>query len=127
MNAFLLPTLIVLGATYVSQGGIRGFTLAGFFVIYYFFISRLANQFGNAVSEALSTSHALKAARTRVESQARALKELARRHELAARKAEEAVRGGCEALILSDEAVGPGRAPIPMILATMTGTAGPRP
>ncbi len=33
-------------------------------------------------------------------------------------EAEEAVRGGCEALILSDEAVGPGRAPIPMILAT---------
>ncbi|MEN0653701.1 MULTISPECIES: response regulator [Hyphobacterium] len=92
VNAFLLPTLIVLGATYVSQGGVRGFTLAGFFVIYYFFIARLANQFGNAVSEALSTSHALKAARTRVESQARALKELARRHELAARKAEEAVR-----------------------------------
>jgi len=92
VNAFLLPTLIVLGATYVSQGGVRGFTLAGFFVIYYFFIARLANQFGNAVSEALSTSHALQAARTRVESQARALKELARRHELAARKAEEAVR-----------------------------------
>lgn len=92
VNAFLLPTLIVLGATYVSQGGVRGFTLAGFFVIYYFFIARLANQFGSAVSEALSTSHALKAARTRVESQARALKELARRHELAARKAEEAVR-----------------------------------
>ena len=92
VNAFLLPTLIVLGATYVSQGGVRGFTLAGFFVIYYFFISRLANQFGNAVSEALSTTHALKAARTRVESQARALKELARRHELAARKAEDAVR-----------------------------------
>ena len=33
-------------------------------------------------------------------------------------EAEEAVRGGCEALILSDEAVGPDRAPIPMILAT---------
>ena len=32
-------------------------------------------------------------------------------------EAEEAVRGGCEALILSDEAVGPDRVPIPMILA----------
>jgi glutamate synthase (NADPH/NADH) large chain len=33
-------------------------------------------------------------------------------------EAEEAVRGGCEQLILSDEAVGPERAPVPMILAT---------
>ncbi len=32
-------------------------------------------------------------------------------------EAEEAVRGGCETLILSDEAVGPDRAPLPMILA----------
>ena len=32
-------------------------------------------------------------------------------------EAEDAVRGGCETLILSDEAVGPDRAPIPMILA----------
>ena len=32
-------------------------------------------------------------------------------------EAEEAVRAGCETLILSDEAVGPDRAPIPMILA----------
>ena len=32
-------------------------------------------------------------------------------------EAEEAVRGGCETLILSDEGVGPDRAPIPMILA----------
>ena len=32
-------------------------------------------------------------------------------------EAEEAVRGGCEALILSDEAVGPDRIPMPMILA----------
>ncbi len=33
------------------------------------------------------------------------------------RAAEDAVRGGCEHLILSDEDVGPDRAPIPMILA----------
>ena len=33
------------------------------------------------------------------------------------RTAEDAVRGGCEHLILSDENVGPRRAPIPMILA----------
>ena len=33
-------------------------------------------------------------------------------------EAEESVRAGCETLILSDEAVGPDRAPIPMILAT---------
>ena len=33
------------------------------------------------------------------------------------RAAEDAVRGGCEHLILSDEAAGPGRAPVPMILA----------
>ena len=32
-------------------------------------------------------------------------------------EAEEAVRGGCETLILSDEGVGPDRVPIPMILA----------
>ena len=32
-------------------------------------------------------------------------------------EAEEAVRGGCETLILSDEQVGPERAPMPMILA----------
>ena len=32
-------------------------------------------------------------------------------------EAEEAVRGGCETLILSDEQVGPDRAPMPMILA----------
>ena len=32
-------------------------------------------------------------------------------------EAEEAVRGGCETLILSDETVGPERAPMPMILA----------
>jgi glutamate synthase (NADPH/NADH) large chain len=32
-------------------------------------------------------------------------------------EAEEAVRGGCETLILSDEVVGPDRVPIPMILA----------
>ena len=32
-------------------------------------------------------------------------------------EAEEAVRGGCETLILSDEGVGPDRIPIPMILA----------
>ncbi len=34
------------------------------------------------------------------------------------REAEDAVRGGCEHLILSDEAIGQGRAPLPMILAT---------
>ena len=33
------------------------------------------------------------------------------------REAEDAVRGGCTHVILSDENVGPGRAPIPMILA----------
>jgi glutamate synthase (NADPH/NADH) large chain len=33
------------------------------------------------------------------------------------REAEDAVRGGCTHVILSDEAVGPNRAPIPMILA----------
>jgi glutamate synthase (NADPH/NADH) large chain len=33
-------------------------------------------------------------------------------------EAEEAVRGGCEQLILTDEKVGPDRAPVPMILAT---------
>ena len=33
------------------------------------------------------------------------------------RAAEDSVRGGCEHLILSDENTGPGRAPIPMILA----------
>ena len=33
------------------------------------------------------------------------------------REAEDAVRGGCEHLILSDENMGPARAPIPMILA----------
>ncbi|MFO1074793.1 MAG: glutamate synthase large subunit, partial [Geminicoccaceae bacterium] len=33
-------------------------------------------------------------------------------------EAEEAVRAGCETLILSDEAVGPDRVPMPMILAT---------
>ncbi len=33
-------------------------------------------------------------------------------------EAEEAVRGGCESLVLTDENVGPGRAPVPMILAT---------
>ena len=34
------------------------------------------------------------------------------------REAEDAVRGGCEHLVLSDKNVGSGRAPIPMILAT---------
>ncbi len=34
------------------------------------------------------------------------------------REAEDAVRGGCEHLVLSDEALGAERAPIPMILAT---------
>ncbi|RMD60654.1 MAG: glutamate synthase large subunit [Alphaproteobacteria bacterium] len=33
------------------------------------------------------------------------------------REAEDAVRGGCEHIILSDEAIGPERAPVPMILA----------
>ncbi|MGF1473972.1 MAG: glutamate synthase large subunit [Geminicoccaceae bacterium] len=42
------------------------------------------------------------------------------RHELERirREAEDAVRGGCEDLVLSDIKVGPNRAPIPMILAT---------
>jgi glutamate synthase (NADPH) large chain len=34
------------------------------------------------------------------------------------REAEDAVRGGCTHVVLSDQAVGPGRAAIPMILAT---------
>ena len=33
------------------------------------------------------------------------------------RESEDAVRGGCTHLILSDEKIGPGRAPVPMILA----------
>ena len=32
--------------------------------------------------------------------------------------AEEAVRGGCEHLVLTDKALGPDKAPLPMILAT---------
>ncbi|MFW5680453.1 MAG: glutamate synthase large subunit [Pseudomonadota bacterium] len=43
---------------------------------------------------------------------------LRRELERVRREAEDAVRGGCEDLILTDERVGPDRAPMPMILAT---------
>ena len=42
----------------------------------------------------------------------------ARRHQRIQREAEDAVRGGCTHVILSDKAPAPDRAPIPMILAT---------
>ncbi|TVQ29585.1 MAG: glutamate synthase large subunit, partial [Geminicoccaceae bacterium] len=43
---------------------------------------------------------------------------LRRELERVRREAEDAVRGGCEDLILTDERAGPDRAPMPMILAT---------
>lgn len=87
-----LPTLGGLAAYFSLQGellsGIMAALVATYFVVGY----RIAKGGETTLNEALTANQALEGSRSRVVSQARALKELARRHEKAAHIAEEATR-----------------------------------
>lgn len=89
---FNFPPLAGLALYYASQGGLTGYVMCALVMIFFAAAFRLSKSGETTLVEALQNNQDLDAARKRVESQARALKELARRHETAARRAEDATQ-----------------------------------
>lgn len=87
-----IPPLAGLATFYMLHGGVTGYMMAGMVVCYLGITYRLSRGGEADLIETLGRNQDLETARNRVESQARALKELARRHETAARRAEEATQ-----------------------------------
>jgi len=87
-----LPALGGLAAYYGLQGELLSGIMAGLVAIFFVVCYRIAKGGETTLDEALTANQALEGSRSRVVSQARALKELARRHEKAAHIAEEATR-----------------------------------
>ncbi|MEE2566170.1 response regulator [Hyphobacterium marinum] len=86
------PPLAGLALYYAAQGGVTGYVMCALVMIFFAAAYRLSKTGETTLVKALENNQDLDAARKRVESQARALKELARRHETAARRAEDATQ-----------------------------------
>lgn len=86
------PPLAGLAIYFATLGGTTGYIMCVLVMVFFAITYRLSKDGEATLVDALKGNQDLDAARKRVESQARALKELARRHEAAARRAEEATR-----------------------------------
>jgi signal transduction histidine kinase/ActR/RegA family two-component response regulator len=90
--AYNAPAIAVLGTYLVLIGSTEAYAMAAMLVLYLGFTIRLSKQYRGTLKDALEANASLDGARIRVETQAKALRELAKRHEAAARKGEEAVK-----------------------------------
>jgi two-component system, sensor histidine kinase len=90
--AYNAPAIAVLGTYLIMMGTTQAYGMAALLVLYLGFTIRLSKQYRGTLKDALEANASLDGARIRVETQAKALRELARRHEAAARKGEEAVK-----------------------------------
>ncbi|MCW5725007.1 MAG: response regulator [Maricaulaceae bacterium] len=90
VTAFNLPALGLAVIYHALQGGTYAVVMPVIIALFFFVLRRLSQTYGRTVTGALEANRSLEQARVRVETQARALKELARRHEAAARQAQAA-------------------------------------
>lgn len=90
--AYNVPA-ISLAAGYVAMiGTLPAYGLSTVLFLYLAVTIRISAQYRKTLKEAFETNALLEGAKMRVETQAKALRELARRHELTARKGEDATR-----------------------------------
>ncbi|MEE2526478.1 response regulator [Hyphobacterium sp. HN65] len=90
--AFNTPAISLIAAWLVTLGSIEAYAMAGALGLYLFVTMRISARYRATLKEAFEANASLEGARTRVETQAKALRELARRHEATAKKGEEAIK-----------------------------------
>ena len=90
--AYNTPAIAMIATYLVMQGTIPAYGLAAVLGLYLAVTIRISRQYRNTLKEAFEANASLEGAKVRVETQARALRELARRHEQTAKKGEEAIK-----------------------------------
>jgi CheY-like chemotaxis protein len=90
--AYNTPAIAMITTYLVMQGTIPAYGLAAVLGLYLAVTIRISRQYRNTLKEAFEANASLEGAKVRVETQARALRELARRHEQTAKKGEEAIK-----------------------------------
>ncbi|WP_421787752.1 response regulator [Hyphobacterium sp.] len=89
--AYNAPALAPVIAFLVMLGGVEGYGLAAVLALYFAVTIRISAQYRDTLKTAFEANASLEGARTRVETQAKALRELARRHEHTAKRGEQAI------------------------------------
>ena len=86
------PALAAMMAYLVSIGRLESYGLAAVLALYFVVTLRISAQYRSTLKSAFEANASLEGARTRVETQAKALRELARRHEQTAKRGEQAIK-----------------------------------
>jgi signal transduction histidine kinase/ActR/RegA family two-component response regulator len=89
--AYNVPAISALMAYLVMLGSPESFGMAAMLSLYLVVTIRISSQYRNSLKEVFEANASLDGARVRVETQAKALRELARRHEQTARRGEQAI------------------------------------
>lgn len=92
VTAYNLPAISLFSLSFILQGGLYGYLMAAFVVLFFFITRAISTTYSNTLSEAVRTNVELDEARRETEEQTTALSNLAERHEAAARSAEEQTR-----------------------------------
>ncbi|WP_421790676.1 response regulator [Hyphobacterium sp.] len=90
--AYNLPALSIVAVYLVMIGTVPALGLAAVLYLYLFVTMRLSKSYRDTLKDAFEANASLEGARIRVETQAKALRELAKRHESTAKKGEEAIK-----------------------------------
>lgn len=90
--AYNVPAISLAAVYVVMIGTLPAYGLAAVLFLYLAVTIRISAQYRKTLKEAFEANASLEGAKVRVETQAKALRELARRHETTARKGEDAIR-----------------------------------
>jgi len=90
--SYNVPAISLIAAYLVTIATLPAYGLAVVLVLYLAVTIRISAQYRKTLKEVFEANASLEGAKLRVETQAKALRELARRHEMTARKGEDATR-----------------------------------
>jgi len=90
--SYNVPAISLMAAYLVMIGTLPAYGLSVVLFLYLAVTIRISAQYRKTLKEAFEANASLEGAKLRVETQAKALRELARRHEMTARKGEDATR-----------------------------------